>query len=395
MCQKSVFQSVLYRFSTFRNIKILVEREIKMRNSYWRLLLCACIFIWCSAAQSFQLSPIGTAAERREAKRWGMTIRAEIYVAENALHNFSDPAHEALTQLIFGCDGDWVDCEDPDLEWAGPYVIAGVRWNDDPVFQLMSGEARGLPCAVGDTISFVTQTRCWIALFRDAEKKSASDPTYFLKSGKGNYLSRSHFGDLQFLHSMASTDGESPVETKEKILMWAEFTWNVAQGKHNLNTNLKSISIPLWENHFANGQNVQDLFTLGRPWLRAHIRDVAFGSLLHLVQDSFAEGHVQRREPVTGQSCANSSSPAFGAIVEFHSYVKQDHEKHKDADSSESAQKHRRLIRPDVIEAGQTLRTLMGQTDSWASAREYLSDCVFRLDERVAPASAGDAFSME
>lgn len=366
-----------------------------MKGIIWRSSVCLAVVVSCVAAHAFQLSPIGTAAERREAKRWGMTIRAEIYVAENALHNFADPVHETLTQLIYGCDGDWSDCEDPDLEWAGPYVIAGVRWNDDPVFQLKTGEARGLPCTVGDTISFVTQTRCWIELFRDAEKKSQLDPKYFLKPGAGSYLSRSHFGDLQFLHAMASIDGESPAETKEKLLMWAEFTWGVAQGKYNLETPLRSISIPRWANHFANGQNVQDMLTLGRPWLRAHVREVAFGSLLHLVQDSFAEGHVQRQEPVFGQTCANNSSPAFGSIVEFHSYAKQDHDTHKEADSADSAQKHRRLIQPDVIAAGQKLRSLLNQPDSWQTAREFLSDCVFRLDESATAASAGDAFAMQ
>lgn len=360
--------------------------------SLQKLVLVACLWL-CNSALAFQLSPEGTAAERREAKRWGVTIRAQIFVAEKALHNFAVPVHETLTQLIFGCAGNWTDCADPDLEWAGPYVIAGVRWNDDPVFQLKSGEAKGLSCKVGDTISFVTQTTCWIELFRDAERKSQLDPSYFLKPGSGNYLSRSHFGDMQFLHAMAATEGETPAETVAKILMWAEFTWGITTGKYGLETGLKTITIPQWQDHFSNGQNVQDLLTLGRPWLRAHVREVAFGSLLHVVQDSFAEGHVQRREPVLGQVCAGGTSPAFGSIVEFHSYANQDHEKHKGADSADASQKHRRLIKPDVVDAGQRLRLLQSRGASWDEVREYLADCVFRLDSGAVPASAGDSFA--
>ena len=356
------------------------------------LLLVAATTVFFETALAFQLSPVGTAAERREAKRWGITVRAEIAIAETALHNFSDPVHETLTQLTFSCGADWDDCEDPDLEWAGPYVIAGVRWNDDPVFKLNAGEAKSLPCRVGETISFVTQTKCWIELFRDAERKSQASPGYFLKPGVGNYLSRSHFGDLQFLHAMAAASGETPTETREKILMWAEFTWSVALGKYGLETPLQSIEISRWMDHFSNGQNVQDLLTLGRPWLRPHIREVAFGSLLHVIQDSFAEGHVQRREPVSGQTCAGGASAAYGAIVEFHSYAEQDHEKHKEADSADAAQSHRRLTQPNVITAGIYLRVLRDRPASWPEVSQYLSDCVFRLDSAAKRASAGDSF---
>ena len=139
-----------------------------------KLFIASMFLLFVTQASAHQLSPVGTQAERKFAKRWGTTIKAEIAISESALHNFSDPVHETLTQKIFGCDGDWDDCADPDLEYAGPYVIAGLRWNDDPVFMLTPGEAANLPCSTKDTVSFVTQTRCWVGLFRDAEKKSAS-----------------------------------------------------------------------------------------------------------------------------------------------------------------------------------------------------------------------------
>lgn len=70
----------------------------------------------------------------------GPPFGQKIILGEAAIHNFGDPVHETLTQRIFGCDGDWSDCEYPDLEYAGPYVIAWVRWNDDPVFLLTPGK---------------------------------------------------------------------------------------------------------------------------------------------------------------------------------------------------------------------------------------------------------------
>lgn len=353
-------------------------------------LICS-IVISLLAAQAYahQLSPVGTLAERKFAKRWGITIKAEIAISEFALHNFSDPVHEALTQITFGCDGDWDYCADPDLEHAGPYVIAGLRWNDDPVFMLSAGEARNLPCRTQDTVSFVTQTRCWVALFRDAEKKSSADPSYFKQPGNGSYLTRSHFGDLQFLHAMASEDGEQARVTKAKVLMWAQFIWGVAEGKYRLETPLRDIPIQGWREHFNNGHTVQELFTVGRPWLRPHIKSVAFGSLLHLIQDSFALGHVDRAEPIFGKTCLNGESPMFGRIREFHSYARQDHAKHKDSDSVESARKHIGLNDPDAIDAGKQLRQFFDREKSWSDVEQYLSQCVFVLEDENKPSSAG------
>lgn len=345
-----------------------------------------------ATAFAFQLSPMGTEAERRFAKRWGTSIKAEIMLGESALHNFSDPVHEALTQRIFGCDGDWSDCANPDLEYAGPYVIAGVRWNDDPVFMLTAGEAANLPCNTRDTVSFVTQTRCWIGLFRDAEKKSRANPSHFQQPGKGSYLTRSHFGDLQFLHSMASADGEPANVTKARILMWAQFTWGVVEGKYRLDTNLREIPIMGWSTHFSNGHTVQDLFTMGRPWLRPHVKSIAFGSLLHLVEDSFSQGHADRGEPVVGQTCLNGSLGLFGKVREFHSYAQQDHGKHKDADSNESARRHVQLHEPDVIDAGRKLRDYFDRQVPWLEVNQYLSECVFPLENESQPSSAGGDF---
>lgn len=347
-------------------------------------------------AQAFQLSPIGTKAERRQAGRSETAIRAEIFLAESALHKFADPVHETLTQLIFDCGNDWADCADPDLEQAGAYVIAGVRWNDDPVFMLGADEGKGLKCRLSDSISFITQTRCWIGLFKDAEQKAARDPLHFTRPGQGNYMSRSHFGDLQFLHAMAAGDGESAERTRDKLLMWAEFSWGVATGRFGLDTRLRSVDVAGgWQEHFANGQNVQDLFTVGRPWLRPHIRSVAFGSLLHLVQDSFAEGHVQRREPISGAMCNGGQQRQAGRIQRFHSYAQQDHDKHREADGATRARRHLALHKPHVVDVGRVLRDYLDRGAPWAQVRGYLQDCVFALDEEVGSASPGAAFQRE
>jgi len=96
-----------------------------------------------------------------------------------------------------------------------PYVIYGVRWNDLPPFKLLPDEGNctylGKSCIVSQTIRFSTQPLCWYCLFKDAEKKAQIKPIVGCSKAQGtfhgNVMTRSHFGDLQFLHAMASEKG--------------------------------------------------------------------------------------------------------------------------------------------------------------------------------------------
>lgn len=353
----------------------------------------AVFFVVAGEVEAFQLAPNGTAAERSMAKEYGVTYRAVVPFASFAMHNFADPAHEALTQKIYGCDGDWQKCSNPDLENAGPYIIAGVRWNDDPVFMPGAEDAKVSGCDGRYSVGFISQTKCWINLFKVAEKKSASDPAAYM--GSGNYIARSHFGDLQFLHAMASQEGDSPEKTKQRIMMWAQFAWGVADGTYPINTYLKDVKIEGWEQSFNNAQTVQDLFTAGRPWLRAHVSEVALGSLLHMVQDSFAGGHVQRRDEIVGDKCLAGTEPVLGRIEEFHSYAKQDHEKHKEDDASSVARVMLMQHEPDVVDAGKKLRGYFADRKGWSEVRPYLEDCLFALSADTRPASAGSRYLPE
>lgn len=339
---------------------------------------------------AFQLSPNGTLAEREMARKNGILYKASIPLIDSATHNFADPAHEALTQKIFGCDGDWTDCNTPDLENAGPYIIAGVRWNDDPVFMPSVEDAKTRGCDAKSTVGFITQTRCWINLFEKAEAQSAVNSQSFM--GAGNYISRSHFGDLQLLHSMASQDGDSAEKTKKEILMWTEFAWGVADGTYPLNTYLKDIRIEGWNQHFDNEQTVQDLFTVGRPWLRPHVKEVALGSLLHVIQDSFAAGHVDRRDEITGDICTADNHEVYGRIVEFHSYARQDHDKHKEDDASKVAKFMIMQRNPDVVDAGKRLRGYFADGKKWVDVKPFIDECVFALAVRTKLASPGDNY---
>jgi hypothetical protein len=70
---------------------------------------------------------------------------------------------------------------------------------------------------------------------------------------------------------------------RDNIMLWGEFTWKVSNGDYAPDIALDAITIPKFGK-----------FALGSPALKNWIADVAFGSLLHAIEDSFARGHVER-----------------------------------------------------------------------------------------------------
>ena len=367
-------------------------------NRIFRLLVVAGLLTGlANSAWCFDLSPKGTRFDRDAVKAWAPDWLDRILtaIADRGLPTFKHPVHEEITHRVYGCNYEGATiCGDPDAQYATPYMIAGVRWNDDPPFQLNPNQAENTSCKTSYpdgrpmTIRFITQPRCWADLFLAAEKQVKTDATKRFDAANQSALPlRSHFGDLQFVHSMASSDGEDPTETRSKMLGWAELTWGVVRGKYRLETWLKDIDVPVLQQFFGNsGWRVQELFTLGDPSLRPYVSDVAFGSLLHMIEDSFAAGHVDRMEPAQGAQCPGNSHPAPGPIREFHSYTHQSTSKHADADTREAFTNNR--LTPDVVDVGRTLVAMRQANAEWADVRAYLM-CVYDLAPGVRKASAG------
>lgn len=132
---------------------------------------------------------------------------------------------------------------------------------------------------------------------------------------------------------------------------------------------------------------MQELFTLGDPSVRAILEYIAFGSLLHMVMDSFAAGHVDRIEPASGKKCAGRPHRAPSPIHEFHSYTHQDAANHADADSRTAFVNN--LLTPDAVDIGRTLVTLRDAKGGWTEVGPYL-ECVYRLTPTARNATAGN-----
>jgi len=376
----------------------VTKRAVANAQKQRALGLLFAVLFTCSHVLGFELVPQPTKLERELARQSSNIIfRFKFPAADFAAHRFSKPVHEGLVVLAYECPlGELAKCADPELS-PNLGVLVGVRWNDDPPFQFAPKQGKYVGCPADKepaaVISFSLYVDCWLLHFRDVSKIAAKDPSAYI-SGRGTLLSRSHYGDLQFLHAMASSKFQSPEVTKAKIMMWAEFMWRVQTGGDDRiagKTPMGSVKVSGLAEHFppTEMRTVSELFTVGRPWLRLQLKDIAFGSLLHLVQDSFAGGHVERR-------VFRNPSCGVPEIVEFHTYAGQDSDAHKQRDSLDAATSKTNVsMTADTQNLRDVLSRLILARDedqSWGEIRPYLDECVFRLapDVRVSSSRVTD-----
>ena len=223
------------------------------RNLPWGIAIGLFILASLSSGWAWDIAPKATELDQmiKEMRSisfwsfWGDEI-TDFIVAR-----YTSPVHEAITHRIYGCDHDFKVCSSPPrpYRFASDAVIAGVRWNDNPRFELTESTSGVQKKCVGIPISLPDQAMCWATLFYDANKGSKKGKVYDGNSGHA-LLYRVHFGDMQFLHSMASRDGEPAGETKAKIMAWAEFAYKVARREIKHNDCLYKCGIPEIERLF-------------------------------------------------------------------------------------------------------------------------------------------------
>jgi hypothetical protein len=297
--------------------------------------------------------------------------------------NIGQPVHETMTaatiDAALSCD-ESQGYEDPAI-WE---YVRGAIWNDDPEGMLFDDRAWkvfGKP-----TTTKFSSGVMFAAVFKRGEKAGRA-----FGPSERSLLKRSHFGDLQFLHAMG-VGGEQAEDTLAKILRWAEFTYEVATGEIEGDTEVVHVPISGIPELFRSlpPLTIAELFliTSGVETL-PHI-DVgkrAAGSLMHMVQDSFAAGHVAR----TG---------ATGDITEFHAYEHQDHAKHKAADqlsaSSRETPFRQRILRDAAagaaVTAGESMLRHIAEKAPWPDARATVEG-IFSLAPTTTAAGPGVDFA--
>lgn len=331
-------------------------------------VLASCVAF---AAAAHEINPLEDKYRQRE----GSTL----------LRHITEPVHEEITHLARACAAKAAPDATVPLDCAGieaplpatghkfDSLVRGVWWNDDP-----------------NQLLFAGRHATWVAWLKDADRiaktgrnlkgfRATITPGYHL-----HY--RSHYGDLQFLHAMAAKTGEAPGTTLEHLMHWAGFAYGVATGTIDPETTLERLDAPIARSHFAQrpGWSVNYLFApLYRLTGPDYTRDMALGSLLHLVQDSYSEAHTRRAfEP--------SDRCSAGRVQEFHSYTPQDGKKHGTADSRAAWTARRFTPAQDPVNASATLIHFARTGAPWSTVEAYLRGTVFCIDADARPATGGD-----
>jgi hypothetical protein len=179
---------------------------------------------------------------------------------------------------------------------------------------------------------------------------------------------------------MASADAELPSVTKGKMLNWARFLVGVAAGRISPDTKIKDIPA------------IQSLFPANTDWTIKKLfvfetatdlqaRQRAVGVLFHMIQDSFAHGHVQR-------------DPATDDIQEFHAYGSQDEDKHGSYDElgkgkNLGEQIQNTLGAPSALTRCAEVLAKIANGDSTDEIVDYIDTVVFKLSPSLFFSGAG------
>ena len=366
-----------------------------MRRVMMLSVVVASVFIFLAivdTAVAWNIQPVSSITDKKIGKfdPWFKKLKKGA-TAEIAEH-YTKPQHEDIAHRIFGCDAEDCRFPQPGQKSASPAVLAGVRWNDTPPFTLL--KTRTALCPADKVITIINDPECWGILFKDAKKQAETGRTY------GNapltlVLYRSHFGDMQFLHSMASSEQERAGETKQKIMAWAEFMYRIALGEITRGTSIKKTGIRDIDSLFTyRYDTIQTLFVSDAP--REYKADenlhlFAMGVLIHMVSDSFSDSHVERGEQ-RGQECKNVSGKRHpGWIRGFHVYNLQDSSAHSDAESDYALAYQFYYPETNLVDVGQTIMEYYSRKAPWEELKVYL-DCVYDLADPNAPAGPGSHY---
>lgn len=293
------------------------------------------------------------------------------------------PIHETMTRLSLVHAASELRPSELDADSVTEYV-RGVAWNDDPDGLLFAD--RTFKVAGDPTATKFSWGLAFAWHFKRAEWAGRA-----FDVGEPTLLKRSHFGDLQFLHAMAP-EGTPAADTRAAVMRWAEFTYRVSTGDIPGPTPVADVPVagiaPLFRPE-TREQSVERLFLIGEAVRFLPDVDVAkraAGSLLHMIQDSFATGHAERN--------------GDGAIVEFHAYERQHHARHAAADRV-GTRRLRLTYESRIMSGGPSHAAVIAGTEVLAavldrcpwSETQPVMERIFRLSDDPQPSGPGGRFT--
>lgn len=325
--------------------------------------------VLATKAWAFQINPISEGFELPK----GLTP-----IQTTWMEKISADVHEKITKHAYLCARVAQDIEAPcpnnqptltttqeaqlkRLNW-------GVEWNDDP-----------------NNLIRTNLVSVWLYWLNDAHKRQTEITTEFALEY------RSHYGDLQFLHAMASR-GETAEQTQKNIVNWVQFAYEVATGRIKPSTTLGQLqgNFP-FAKHFhgaKQGWTVRQLFTNVGDFKRMYadvtiddsgIADIAAGALLHTLEDSFSKSHVTRLTSTEPDESEYS-------VTRWNNYSEQNTKCHQNADlPPEWLDNDEAANQPVVRWSAELLRRIDARQPWTPEVANFVTNKVFAQAKRTSP----------
>ncbi|KAF4985857.1 hypothetical protein FGRMN_11073 [Fusarium graminum] len=329
-------------------------------------------------------------------------VETQMSVAGGPWGSIHEPIHESITLSALISSGYGIaqstsvkNASNQDWEY-----IRGAIWNDDPDCQLFNDSAQ-------ENHTYSTGAT-WLYYYNQG--KSEWNPEDLDWSRMKNPIGRSHYGDLQFLHCMASTIGEEPAKTKEKVMLWMEVMYKLANGGDGINPDTEVQNTKL-EQFFPSMSLPPRFKPLSYMLAKASnfqgldIRRRALGSMFHVIQDSYAIGHTQRtllnpqdRESMDPLKFKHGAADRWGAIENFHTYSGQDSDAHSHYDHASDGvpepgnlgnldQWNDLIGCRDAVDKCKDLAALARDGKKWEDVKGFLEE-VFTISPNARPANS-------
>ncbi|KAI1502366.1 hypothetical protein F5X99DRAFT_379247 [Biscogniauxia marginata] len=269
--------------------------------------------------------------------------------------------------------------------------VRGLVWNDDPSCLLFQDRS--------DSNHHYSDGTEWAWDFKRGEVDCM--------------IQRSHFGDFQFLHAMGAKDGERPEATKQKLIKWLEVMYKLACGDQDVSDQdqlKKHFREYFTDQTTPSRDNTIRQLLLARTshYPETDVQKRALGTCLHVISDSYAIGHTQRRLK-NGSDYAGRDGNGYyrfkpgtygtwGPIIAFHTYAGQNGDKHSHYDGLKKGEArpipkdlnsfNSMIGARDAIGACTRLINYWAQKKAWDSdVRQFLETEVFALDDSPQPSN--------
>lgn len=389
----------------------IITRDTDRRPRLLCLSLALASGATCGRAAAYDMNPI-------DVDCWGSSSLCSV---TELTAEMKKPVHETMTLLAYdyylnpeAAQGGKANTSAEVLRKSGVFrdLVLGSEWNDDPDALLRQN---------------VVRAKQWYALFKDAQlqAKCAHDSKQAICNDvkitdTPMMLYRSHFGDFQFLHAMASQPSETAQETKDRMMAWAKFAYTLSISSNNLSKEtIDGPTISAFSNISSllkrQGWTVGALFdpVPGGEWVRSFgmsslgrykpsgvpraqvqyktiaqassIKHIALGSLLHMIQDSYSDAHAER------EGGCNPLSKERAKIISFRDYVFQLSDDHAVADTHPRWLEHGDLQKKNPLWASAKIIQYSFRKAPWEGEVEaFLSNEVFPLAHPEQLPTTGD-----